>query len=728
MKNTEYKDIFDFGEEALSMNNKFPANSFPSIKNAFTTGEKIRGMNNVSPLATVKFFNQSTNEILTKYYPDADNLQRGNTNLVTDVGLQNDKLQPLIENYYFDNNHNGKFGDSGDTLAFKLLLFVSTDGLKIRECYEVTEPEPDEVILFLETDGGLSKQVLFGKMSENVRKQFTEDGILKSNLYDNEILKGVRKYYKGANQEVIEELMKKGYIEESVIKEGFFKLLKYMGIATTALPKVIGWVLEKLGNWIDYLKIDEQFWDTENENYFLKKENLIENFTISTETIKKMEELLQDKEGLSVTDLMPDAIEEGIQYVLSKTKNTIESYNQFVKEKIEELYGALDNPTADFIFQDLAEGFAFLCGIWNGAVDFISGIFKFAAALLQAPFNIVNDFQTTLELIDNFWDTITTKEFWINLWESITVTYEKIKKEIKNFNLEDFNWVKVAYFVGFGLATIASFFIPVAQFANVTKAGKIGEIIAKFTSEISNGFVKGANIIGQKSAQAYQNSIKIFREVLVLFLQGKEKLTAFFEKIWKKIVEWFKKNKKLLLDSYNKTLLEGWRLLAKFFKSEKIINATNGVEILCFNFNKALVPVDKILMYARGRVRGVENLTNLEKELAELKNLKQTARKVFDQSSENAKRLEKFKKDIDNIKKSLGNKMGLEKAGFVDDLKGNKKVFDYVLAYMNKNAKNIEPRTEYFTKLKGPKGNVTAYMTFSKLPNGKLYLNTIHIF
>jgi len=545
MKNTEYKDVFDFGEEMLSMDNKFSSPSFSAVKSAFTIGETIRGMTNVSPLATVKIFNQSTNAVFTKYFPDAENLQRGNTNLVTDAGISSDQLAPFIENYYFDNNHNGKFGDTGDTLAFKLLLFVSTDGLKIRECYEVTEPKDDEVILFLETDGGLSKQILFGKMSEKVRIQFTDkNGNLKSNLYDNEILKGVRKYYTGANQEVIEELMKNGYIEEKNIKDGFFKLLKYIGIATTALPKIIGWILEKLGNWIDYLKIEEQFWDTENENYFFKKENLIENFTISNEAIKKIEDLLKDKEGLTVINLMPEAIEEGIQYILAKTKATIEAYNDFVKEKIEELYEAFDNPTADFIFQDLSEGFALLCGLWNGAVDFISGIFKFAATLLQAPFNIVSNFQTTLELIDNFWDAITTKAYWVNLWESMKLTYEKIKQYLKTNNTDDYNWVRISYFVGFGLATIISFFIPIAQIANVAKAGKIGEIIAKFTEEISSGFVKGANIISQKSSQAYQNSLKIFREIVEIIKNGGENLYAFFNKIWKKIAEWFLKNKK----------------------------------------------------------------------------------------------------------------------------------------------------------------------------------------
>ncbi|WP_294276611.1 hypothetical protein [uncultured Chryseobacterium sp.] len=56
MKNTEYKDMFDFGAEALSMDHTISTTQFPSLKNTFTIGEHIRGMNHVSPLAMVKFF------------------------------------------------------------------------------------------------------------------------------------------------------------------------------------------------------------------------------------------------------------------------------------------------------------------------------------------------------------------------------------------------------------------------------------------------------------------------------------------------------------------------------------------------------------------------------------------------------------------------------------------------------------------------------------------------
>jgi len=231
-----------------------------------------------------------------------------------------------------------------------------------------------------------------------------------------------------------------------------------------------------------------------------------------------------------------------------------------------------------------------------------------------------------------------------------------------------------------------------------------------------------------QTAEAYQTVSKALMELFELIKVGGQKLQSFVEDIWRKIADWFVKNKELLISAYDKAVLEGWRLLAKFFKTEKIINATNGVEILCFSFNKGLVPIDKILMYARGRVRGVENLSNLEKEFVELKNLKQTARKSFDKNLGNAERLKRLEKDIDNIIKSLNNKKGLEKAGFVDDLQGNKKLFDYVLSIANKNSSKIKQGEWFVVPIKGPKGKMTTMTQWQKLENGKLYLKTIKIF
>jgi len=103
----------------------------------------------------------------------------------------------------------------------------------------------------------------------------------------------------------------------------------------------------------------------------------------------------------------------------------------------------------------------------------------------------------------------------------------------------------------------------------------------------------------------------------------------------------------LFTSVYNKTVLEGWKSLAKFFKTEKIINLQ---------------------------------------------------------------------------------KKGLEKAGFSDDVNGNKNVFNYILAVANKNVSKIKQGEWFVTTIKGPKGKATIMTQWQKLDNGKIYLKTIKIF
>ncbi|MGR3855155.1 zincin-like metallopeptidase toxin domain-containing protein [Chryseobacterium indologenes] len=545
MKNTDYKDVVDIGEEALSMDNKF---SFPSMQKAFTIGENIRGMNNVSPLATVKLFNQSTEDILKKYYPDGNISTNGNTNIIEDINITvKNKYKFSTYNYYFDNNRNSKYGDEGDLLAFKLLLFVSNDGNKVRECYEIVQPKDDEVILFLESDSGeLSKDVLFGKMSAKVRKQFTDDqGNLKSNLFDNEIMKAVLKNTDSVNQEIVEELMKNGYIKESKIKNGFFSLLRYVMLGVSAPAKALGWVLKKLGEGVDFLKISDNFWDTEIEGYFFKKDKLTEAFTLPTEKLKYLRNLFTDKKGFDFADLTPKFLDDLILDQLNMIEKFINNYNNYVKKQIEFFFAPSD-PLVGFVKQNLTENIALLCGIWNGLVDFVASTLKFFGSLLEAPFDISKDFQHTLEMIDNFWDMLdmTLLE---NLWEAIKEGTKKIKEYLTSKDSDDLNWVRINYAAGFTISFIGTFFIPIADIAKVSEVGKMGEILAKINSEIGKTISQTTKFVKIQTAEAYQKVSKALEDLVFLFKEGGKKLQDFVNNLWKKIADWFLSNKKLLL-------------------------------------------------------------------------------------------------------------------------------------------------------------------------------------
>ena len=511
-------------------------------------GETIRGMQNVSPLAEMKFFNQTADQIFSKYFPDGNDERKGNTNIIEDISITiKNGYKFSSYNYYFDNNHNGIYGDQGDTMAFRLLLFVSDDGNKVKECYEVVKPADDEVILFLESDKDtFSRDTLYGRMSDKIRKQFTDkNGNLKSNLFDNEIMKSVR-MHADINQEVIAELMKNGHIEDEIITKGFFIFLRYVMMGVSAPAKALGWVMNKIGDGIDFLKIPDKFWDTESEGYYFQKDTLIENLSIPTNKLNTLKNLFTDKKGFNLADITPQLVDDIILKQIGIIEAFIGNYNSYVKTKIEGVFKDIENPHTQQQTGDLAERIAFVCGLWNGLVDFVSSIFKFLSSLLEAPFDVSKDFQYTLELVDNFLALLNDKNLWENIENAASEAVKNIIAYLKEKNAEDVNWVRVYYITGFTISFIGTFFIPIADVAKISEVGKVGEILVKINEEIGKTISQSAKFVKIQTAEAYQKAGKALQELLEMFAKGGRKLQDFVEKLWKEIAEWLLKNKNSL--------------------------------------------------------------------------------------------------------------------------------------------------------------------------------------
>ncbi|HFK5508304.1 hypothetical protein [Elizabethkingia anophelis] len=511
-------------------------------------GETIRGMQNVSPLAEMKFFNQTADQIFSKYFPDGNDERKGNTNIIEDISITiKNGYKFNSYNYYFDNNHNGIYGDQGDTMAFRLLLFVSDDGNKVKECYEVVKPADDEVILFLESDKDtFSRDALYGRMSDKIRKQFTDkNGNLKSNLFDNEIMKSVR-MHADINQEVIAELMKNGYIEDEIITKGFFIFLRYVMMGVSAPAKALGWVSNKIGDGIDFLKIPDKFWDTESEGYYFQKDTLIENLSIPTDKLNTLKNLFTDKKGFNLTDITPQLVDDIILKQIATIEAFIGNFNSYVKAKIEGIFKDIENPHTQQQTGDLAERIAFVCGLWNGLVDFVSSIFKFLGSLLEAPFDISKDFQYTLELVDNFLALLNDEKLWENVDNAASEAVKNIMAYLKEKNADNVNWVRVYYITGFTISFIGTFFIPIADIAKISEVGKVGEILAKINEEIGKTISQSAKFVKIQTAEAYQKAGKALQELLEMFAKGGKKLQDFVEKLWKEIAEWLLKNKNSL--------------------------------------------------------------------------------------------------------------------------------------------------------------------------------------
>ena len=604
----EYLDDFDENSKEILMASarsiipiqKLQQRNYGNLRDVMVDkvrlGETIRGMQNVSPLAEMKFFNQTADQIFSKYFPDGEETLKGNVTVIDDLNIVvKEGYKFNSYDYYFDSNRNGIYGDAGDIMAFRLLLFVSDDGNKVKECYEVVKPADDEVILFLESDKDtFSRDALYGRMSDKVRKQFTDkNGNLKSNLFDNEIMKSVR-MHADINQEVIAELMKNGYIEDEIITKGFFIFLRYVMMGVSAPAKALGWVSNKIGDGIDFLKIPDKFWDTESEGYYFQKDTLIENLSIPTDKLNTLKNLFTDKKGFNLTDITPQLVDDIILKQIAAIEAFIGNYNSYVKAKIEGIFKDIENPHTQQQTGDLAERIAFVCGLWNGLVDFVSSIFKFLGNLLEAPFDISKDFQYTLELVDNFLALLNDEKLWENVDNAASEAVKNIMAYLKEKNSEDVNWVRVYYIAGFTISFIGTFFIPIADVAKFSEVGNVGDILAKINKQVSEAIFQTTNFVKIKTAEVYQKAGKALQELLEMFAKGGKKLQDFVEKLWKEIAEWFLKNKDKYqeLAKYGRALLERTaKTYAKKYPDGKLykILKTRDAYRLYGNLGKKLV-------------------------------------------------------------------------------------------------------------------------------------------
>ena len=194
---------------------------------------------------------------------------------------------------------------------------------------------------------------------------------------------------------------------------------------------------------------------------------------------------------------------------------------------------------ADFAY--LTEQIAFLCGLWNGLVDFVAGIFKFLGLLLQAPYDMAENFQDVLEAIDHFreaWAVFSFKDFFITGMR----LYADILVELFQFftdpNVRDnYNFDVIAYYSGFGVAFIASFFIPVV---NITKVSNV----TKFSKFIPEEFVATLNVARTQNLKGFKAMVRLLEDIAEFLSKKGDELYQELKKLLDKLLAWIKKNKK----------------------------------------------------------------------------------------------------------------------------------------------------------------------------------------
>ena len=382
-------------------------------------GETIRGMKNVSPLLEKEFLGLSSKDVSDLYFIDGTKTQKDNLEVIVDCDCEVDEFylkknfKTQAFNYYIDDDQQKGESEKDTKLFFK--LYETDDKIKFRNAYKCVEAKDNEVLIFLHKYDSNSQLLLAksGKVAKNtfieVSKKITNDY---NPFQDAKNILGVD-YKNWLNLLINGSLSGKNMTAEKII-DAINELMKILYTPAKAL----GWIFNKIGDGIDVLKIEDSFWDEQNDEFFFKKENLIQTFTFNDKLLTDLQIALKnDPDRLEFSDLIPNFIARQIDDFIGKLKGVISAWNSKFKESIEKLFEITDKAQPILDVLKLRETLAFYCGIWNGLVDFVSGIFKFIGLILQAPYDIFDNFDTELSKILGVEVVREDRDFWKNHFE-----------------------------------------------------------------------------------------------------------------------------------------------------------------------------------------------------------------------------------------------------------------------------------------------------------------------
>jgi hypothetical protein len=149
------------------------------------------------------------------------------------------------------------------------------------------------------------------------------------------------------------------------------------------------------------------------------------------------------------------------------------------------------------------------------------------------------------------------------------------------------------------------------------------------------------------------------------------------------------------------------------------VTAPNGKVVTVAVKDGAMVPVDKVAVYARG------GSPDVSKELSTLQAFKQQNRKSFDLDPANQKRLDQLKNMQHNYQRSQEMARSLDGIGLPNTPENN----DYIMRNLLETSRGVtsEQRVWVPGTLTGPTGTLRVNSTWTILPDGTKYLTTLRL-
>ena len=422
---------------------------------------------------------------------------------------------------YTDKNLTDKF-DNGDIYRFEIKIFISGDGAKLLRAWKGALVQDNELLIFLEnnTDDQASGTMLLAKAGKNVTGNIAK-------YAGNKALKDwVNTTYNISEAELKNLLVSAG-------KKGWFinALRKIINLQA----KVIAWPVEKVSDlffWIgetiaDNLRISESAWKAQSDTAQLMQDHQAK----LSELFKDFFKNWQDKQ------LQPGTQEE----------KTMSAYQKLMQQAFTEINEILK------LYPDIAPEmlWAMVCGILNGIVELIAGVFTFIGLLLKLVAQGVKDsadvtayfsyyIHLALEYSDNFAQAI-SKIKWKDVFEQAATAYYKfIYIEAPQLlvaagaSLIKVDTREIAYFTGYIAFNIIICFIPVADLIQITKVAKL----AKPLQELFETILKLVKKTGRFTAQKASDIFTLFENFIDLLRKGTKEVSNFIKQVFEAIKKW----------------------------------------------------------------------------------------------------------------------------------------------------------------------------------------------
>jgi len=534
----------------MSANTPFDDDLFPGEKGGIPYFPKV-GINpylTISPFSEYKWQNlkYTSKELEGVFFVSSDVKEVG-PNKEDKILIEPDCLNGIWDSqFYIVSSANvGNVNVIGDQFLYKVVIAISKDALKLETAWECVSASENELILLIEDNtNDWSSQKMYCKVGSSAKSIILAG-------HSDTLVGEINTRVQGFSLSKLQRLLENGKVEydwaatESIINGvgSFFNFVNYV-------PSKLGDLCNYLGEGIvDNLTLPEETWNSEDKEYWFNKGNIISVLQIDTETVYKFLEPLQTNKIILYSDFSSVIIQQMSSGISSSVINIVNQYNKKVSEIVEDLFATIakqkKTKAIKYYQKYLSYSVARLCGIWNGLVDFVGSIFSFVGSILKLPRYVANNGGMMLEMIDNLTDTLRLLDF-DKIWDAMIESYSKFEARIEKLNIEDINTDKLGYYIGYGMAFIASFFIPFTQIAKIGKISQVGRALlpAKYLEEISTAINKTGSAIGKAVENATDDILILLDRMLLLLAKGKEDLVKFFDEILEVIVSWFKKNPK----------------------------------------------------------------------------------------------------------------------------------------------------------------------------------------